>query len=129
MDCHDRIESIVFCREQKLSLDLLDKSPEFGDGGLEFSFYRLSLARKVDKSLSVFHLVGNLPVESKSFLETGAFLKGFTGTVLVGPKTGVSDQGLQFIKLALAGTGVKGTSGRLRPATLSCRTLRSVHRT
>ena len=57
---------------------------------------------------------GYLTVERESFFEASALLKGLAGASLIGPETGVGNQGLQFIELTLAGTGVKETSGRLR---------------
>jgi hypothetical protein len=56
-------------------------------------------------------------------------LKGFAGAVLIGPEARIADQGLQIIKLALAGAGVKETSGRLRLGTLPYRILRTTRRT
>jgi hypothetical protein len=59
-------------------------------------------------------LPGDLAVKSQCFLKPRALLESFAGTVLVGPETGIADQCLQLVEFALAGIGVKGTSGRLR---------------
>jgi len=70
-----------------------------------------------------------LSVEGESFFQSCALLKSFAGALLVGPEAGVTDYGLQIIKLTLASAGVKETSGRLRLVSLSSQILRSILRT
>jgi hypothetical protein len=59
-------------------------------------------------------LTGDLAVKSQCFLEPGALLESFAGTVLIGPESRIADQCLELVEFALAGIRVKGTSGRLR---------------
>jgi len=70
-----------------------------------------------------------LSIEGESFFQSCALLKSLAGALLVGPEAGVTDYGLQIIKLTLASASVKETSGRLRLVSLSSQILRSILRT
>jgi hypothetical protein len=58
----------------------------------------------------------NLPIESEGFFKSRTLLESLAGAFLIRPEGRIADQSLQFIKLALACAGVKGTSARLRRA-------------
>jgi hypothetical protein len=113
MDIDDGIQAVVVTGQQKFSFDPINELPEFGNRRFQLRFDRFSLACKIDERLRIPHLVRNLAVQGESFLEPCSLLKGFAGAILIRPEAGITDQGLEFIELALAGICVKGTSGRL----------------
>ena len=97
-----------------MCFDFVDESSKVRDCRFQFGFDGLTFASEFHERLRVVDLTRYFPVEGERFLEPSALLKSFAGTVLVGPEAGIADYSLQFIELSLAGTGVKGTSGRLR---------------
>lgn len=101
MDFHDCIHAVVFTRQQHLRFNLPAEGLKFIERRAEFVVDFLAFARKFDEGLGVVELGGNFFIDVEGFFEAGSLLKSPGRSLLIAPESGIVDQCLQFIELAL----------------------------